>query len=97
MTGAWPENLIDHKDLDGLNNKWENLREANYSQNGANSRPSRTTLPKGVYAMSSGRFFAVKRKNYRYIYLGSFDTQEEAHQAYMTAAVIAHGEFARSS
>ena len=96
VTGSWPKNLIDHKDTDGTNNQWTNLREATYSQNGANSR-SKRNLPKGVYTMASGRFCAIKVKNYRHNHLGSFDTPEEAHQAYLDAAVAAHGEFARSS
>ena len=34
MKGYIPK-LIDHKDRNGLNNKWNNLREANKSTNGA--------------------------------------------------------------
>lgn len=33
ITGKMPLNLIDHKDLNPMNNSWENLREATFSQN----------------------------------------------------------------
>src|SRR5262249_32141337 len=50
MTGEWPEG-IDHRDKDGINNRWKNLREADQSQNGANSRlrVNSATGYKGVY------------------------------------------------
>lgn len=36
VEGVWPEKLIDHEDGNGLNNKWENLREATPISNGRN-------------------------------------------------------------
>ena len=50
MTGIIPK-IVDHKDTNRLNNKWENLREADYSLNALNrSRSSNnTTGIKGVY------------------------------------------------
>jgi hypothetical protein len=51
MTGAWPENEIDHEDRDPLNDRWLNLRPATRQQNNANRRPfsewNTTTLPGG--------------------------------------------------
>lgn len=38
VTGKWPLNDIDHKDLDPGNNRWGNLREATRSQNIMNTR-----------------------------------------------------------
>ena len=39
VTGEWPTDLVDHKDLDKINNRWKNLREATFSQNRANILP----------------------------------------------------------
>jgi hypothetical protein len=36
MTGAWPENQIDHKNNNKSDNRWENLREATQKQNSQN-------------------------------------------------------------
>ena len=36
MTGEWPVHEIDHRDLTPDNNKWNNLRQANQSQNNCN-------------------------------------------------------------
>lgn len=38
MTGAWPESLVDHIDQDPLNNRWDNLRSADYHDNQQNVR-----------------------------------------------------------
>jgi hypothetical protein len=38
MTGKWPVKEIDHKDRNGLNNKWKNLRLATSSQQKANCK-----------------------------------------------------------
>lgn len=69
MTGKWPENHIDHKDGIKDNNKWENLREATYSQNNKN-RAAYGKVDKNIYPYR-GRF-AVR------VCLGTYNTKEEA-------------------
>lgn len=96
-TGQWSKSIIDHEDCDGVNNRWKNLREATRSQNCANARKkcdNRTGF-KGTTKLPSGRFAAQIMKEGRNKYLGSYDTVEEAHAAYMKAAVRLFGEFAR--
>ena len=35
VNGSFPSHVIDHRDTDGTNNRWDNLRPATNSQNGA--------------------------------------------------------------
>jgi hypothetical protein len=101
MTGSIPKE-IDHIDGDRANNKWENLRIATRRDNNANRKPSEhRILPKGVTEVQSrgkrtGRFFARVSRNNKGIYLGCFSTPEEAHEAYVNAAKMYYGEFART-
>jgi hypothetical protein len=91
--GRWPEE-IDHIDGDGVNNRLSNLREANRSQNNQNTR-SRNGF-KGVgYSNQAGKWRARIQVEKRRIFLGWFDTEIEAHEAYKNAAPVYHGEFAR--
>jgi AP2 domain/HNH endonuclease len=93
-TGMWPERLIDHRNLNKGDDRWSNLRLANYSQNGANAR-GRGLLPKGVSLTRNGKFVAQIKINYRRLHLGHFDTAEAAHARYCQAAAEYFGEFAR--
>jgi len=90
---------VDHIDGDPLNNLRSNLRVATNQTNNANV--GRKTfmgkerhLPKCVYA-NGKRFQAKIKVNYRVICLGTFDTPEQASEAYMNAAKIHFGEFAK--
>ena len=95
MTGEDPGEMeVDHKDRDRQNNRWDNLRLATVSQNRMNCGiKSRSGLPKGV-KFNKGRYGArivVDKVDH---WLGTFDTPEEACQAYKAAANDLHGEFA---
>jgi hypothetical protein len=92
MTGEWPKDQVDHKDLNKSNNKWSNLREATGSQNRGNIRAqsNNTTGFKGVSKRPHG--YEV---NFRKKYLGSFKTPEEAHEVYKIAASEYYKEYAR--
>jgi len=97
MTGIWTQ--IDHKDGIRINNKFENLREADKSQNGANRGPTVTNLlgVKGVsVCMRTGKFRADIRKLGKSYNLGRYKTLEEAKAAYDRKALELFGEFARS-
>lgn len=99
MTGAWPIHLVDHRDGDGLNDSWQNLRTATSSENNANKKVNTNNRVglKGV-RQKGKRFEArITDRNGGLVRLGMFDTAEDAHAAYMKAAVDAFGEFARAA
>lgn len=89
--------LIDHKDRNSLNNQFENLRPATYSQNNANKGLQRnnTSGYKGVsYHKRSGKFRVMIAVQKHATYLGTFLNPEEAAKAYDRAAKRLFGEFA---
>lgn len=91
-----PDAEIDHIDGNPLNNRRSNLRLATSSQNSANTRArAGRTLPKGVYLTKSGRFEAKIQIKGESIFIGVYDSPEEAARAYDKAAVIHFGDFAR--
>lgn len=98
VSGDDPTAEIDHKDQNGLNNRWRNLREATRSQNATNMgglRPNNTSGYKGIYWHARERRWEAKiRAHGKRIYLGSFITKEKAYEAYVAAAKHFHGEYA---
>ena len=100
VTGEWPENDVDHEDLDKTNNKWKNLRKATRSQNALNAggRTIRKygSLKGARYRVGQGNWQAMIRVG-KIVYLGTFATEIEAHAAYLEAAKKLAGEFARAA
>lgn len=98
MLGSWPSVTIDHRDLNGLNNRWENLRPATKGQNAANTPAPRTssTGVKGVGRAPKGRFRAYITINRRQVWLGYHQTIEAAAAAFRAAALTRYGEFERT-
>lgn len=92
MTGEWPTEEIDHKDLDKANNRFSNLREATHSQNQINRKKRGYTFDK-----RRGAFVAQIKENGKHRHLGQFKTSVEASAAYNEAANAIHGEFARTA
>lgn len=95
MTGRLPDDEVDHIDRVRSNNAWGNLRPASKSQNCVNRlEPARKSgLLKGVTRYGTGRFRAQINACGRVRHLGIFDTETEAHAAYVSAARFFHGEF----
>jgi hypothetical protein len=95
--GKIPENMqIDHIDLNPLNNKLENLRLCNQYQNRQNSRLNKnnTTGFRGVVKTPNGNFQARFTENGKKLYLGLFNTAEEAFNCVEKRRKELYGEFA---
>jgi DNA-directed RNA polymerase subunit L len=87
---------IDHKDNDPTNNHPSNLQLATARQNNQKRkiRSDNTTGLKGV--SPTKRFFQANiYPDGEKVYLGLFQTAEEAHAAYCVAALKFYGEFAK--
>lgn len=98
MTGEWPIMRIDHEDTNPANNRWRNLREATNEENGRNQRLRKSNAlgAKGVYFDGRRQRFVARIKvRYRFVYLGSFATAEEARRAYRFGSLWYHGKFGR--
>lgn len=96
MTGAWPNAEIDHKNRDGHDNSWANLREATSSQNRANSlRPNKTGFKGVSLHRKTGLYHATAWKDGKKQSLGYFRDPIEAYAAYAVAAQSNFGEFAQ--
>ena len=96
--GEFPKLLIDHCNLDPSDNRMENLLEATYGENVANSviRKSKTGY-RGVKKNSRGAMFSASiMKNGRHHFLGNYKTKEDAAAAYNRAARSLFGAFARA-
>jgi hypothetical protein len=88
--------LIDHINRIKTDNRIENLRLATHTQNLQNQPGRRgvSGLPKGVQLTSSNKFRAKIRINGLSTHLGTFNTAEEAGEAYTKKSIELHGEFA---
>ena len=95
VTGESPMSDIDHKDRNPDNNRWSNLRLATVQQNAFN-RNDYPTSQIGARGISSkkGKYQAVIGVGGKDIYLGRFQTLEEAKAVRAAAEVHYFGEFA---
>lgn len=100
MTGKWPPGGVDHANTDKGDNRYANLRLATGSQNKANTGRQKNNVSgfKGVtWFARTEKWKAGIKRQHKTIHLGYFDSAEEAHAAYCSAALRLYGEFARPS
>lgn len=87
-TGVWPADEIDHKDGNGLNNAFQNLREADRLINNQNAVSAHRDGSSGLLGVSwvkaKGKWRASITVNKKARYLGYFDDPQEAHQKYLS-------------
>lgn len=84
--GELPKNFIDHIDGDRANNKISNLRDVTHQQNQWNQ-----TKAKGYFwSKQFERWTSQITVNNKRIFLGRYDTEEEASNAYKRAKTKYH-------
>ena len=91
---------IDHRDVNPLNNKRDNLRAETHSENQHNRRAYATNKSgfKGVsWHKASSTWVAQIGMDSTRRCLGFFPTPEQAHDAYLAAANDNYGAFARAA
>jgi hypothetical protein len=88
VTGNWPTADVDHCNGDRSDNRWSNLRAATRSQNHQNRAAKPTTG--ASWHTKAGKWRAVIAVNGRQFHIGTFDTQDEAAEAYRKAKAARH-------
>lgn len=91
MTGELPERpiTIDHINGDRKDNRWSNLRLATYHQQSWNTgaqHHNKSGLKGAWPCKATGKWQSMLEMDRKRIWLGRFDTAEEAHKAYLKAA-----------
>ena len=96
-TGEWPNDQIDHIDLDKSNTRWLNLREANNSKNQGN-KPVRSDSISGLKGAfkREGKWVSFISVNGVRHHIGTFASPHLANAAYEVKAIELFGEFARA-
>ncbi|MDH4202121.1 MAG: AP2 domain-containing protein [Phycisphaerae bacterium] len=96
IMGAGPEQVVDHINHDGLDNRRCNLRVCRHAENVRNQRGQRgrSSRYKGVSRDRRGKWRAQIWYNGQHFYLGLFESEAAAAEAYNAKARELFGEFA---
>jgi hypothetical protein len=92
MTGTWPAKMIDHENRCKSDNRWSNLREATPSGSSYNRKGWGKSGLKGV-RKEFNKWIAQGSVNGKTVKIGSYDTPDEAHQAYIAFTQRKAGAF----
>lgn len=91
--GKWPLLQVDHINGVRCDNRISNLREATRAENQQNRKITEGggQFSKGTHCNKrTGRWEASISVDGTRLHLGTFDTQEEAHKAYVAAKLVHH-------
>lgn len=85
MAGKWPTQHIDHKNGDGRDNRWANLRTVTRAQNLQNMRKATKANKSGFLGVCAhqGKWLMQIMVDGKRIRKSGFNTPEEAHEAYL--------------
>lgn len=86
ITGCWPNPECDHRNLKKADNRWDNLRVVTRSSNMQNMAAARADNKTGFLGVSphGKKFRAQIYIEGKRVTLGSHETPEQAHAAYLT-------------
>lgn len=92
MTGDWPQGDVDHRNGVRHDNRWSNLRDVPRSTNNENQKRAHCRNKAGLLGVSPNRsrWSASIMVKGRKLHLGTFDTPELAHAAYLEAKRVHH-------
>ncbi len=93
MTGAWPSVAVDHINGNRTDNRFANLREADWAENQHNrclQRNNKSGYHGVAWDSHAKKWRAGIRAAGRGVNLGSYDTPQEAHAAYLRAKAAMH-------
>jgi hypothetical protein len=93
VTGNWPAKDVDHIDCDKKNNCLANLRDVSEVVNGHNRKgPNKNNRSSGLIGVkrNKDRWAAGITINRKPSHLGTYDTPEQAHAAYLQAKTKAN-------
>lgn len=98
MEGKFPEKMVDHKNLNRMDNRWSNLRHATNGENMQNSSCGKrgVTGKRNVYPNGKG-FMVNLQKDGKPYYIGTYPDIELAELVAEEARRKYHGEFASCS
>ena len=85
--GRWPDHVIDHINGDPTDNRIDNLRDVLQFVNQQNQRSAHADNRHGLMGVAKNhkRFSAQLQAEGKYHYIGTYDTPEQAHAAYIEA------------
>lgn len=92
--GKFPDKEIDHINGIKTDNRISNLRDVTPSENQHNKWKAQSNNKSGLlgafYVKREGRYMSYISCNKKRHYLGLFDTDQKAHEAYMEAKIKLH-------
>lgn len=89
VTGSDPHSAVDHANGNSMDDRFENLIDGGKSWNNRNRQVSaQSGLPGAYPTKNKKRWMATIQKKGKTVYLGTWDTAEEASQAYLHARSV---------
>lgn len=86
MTGEWPNDQVDHINNKGIDNHWNNLRNATNRENSCNQTNPKSNNESGylgVCFIKDGKRNKRWRAKFGNIFIGYYSTAKEAADAYL--------------